>query len=186
MKVISLDCETNGLGGKVFCAAAVVVDEDGTELSSWTDRCPIDGPVDPWVAENVLPVISDVHERMFVCYEDLLRNWRGRYAFMRAKYGDDLMVIAHVAWPVETTFLRDAHADDLFKGPYPLIDVAPLLLAAGHDPTSVDGYLEAHGLPRPAGSPHHPLYDARAAVAAFRHLMAGFQRARMGIPVARP
>jgi hypothetical protein len=87
----------------------------------------------------------------------------------------DANVIGHVVWPVEAQLLRGAHVKDLFAGPYPLLDVAPLLLAAGHVPTSVDAYLEANGLPRPAGSPHHPLYDARAAETAFRHLMIGLQ-----------
>lgn len=195
MKVISLDCETNGLGGQAFAVAAVLTDDNGREVDTWEARCPIAGPVDEWVTENVLPALDDMPETVD-SYEGLLAGWRvwfagrhrGRgYEAAAAKAArHEAVVIGHVVWPVEAKFLRDAHADDLFTGPFPLLDVAPLLLAAGHDPTSVDTYLDRHGLPKPDGSPHHPLYDARAAVTAFRHLMAGFQRARMGIPVATP
>jgi hypothetical protein len=166
VKVISLDCESNGLGGRVFAAAATLTDDGGRDLDVWQARCPIDGPVNEWVAVNVLPALAGMPETVHH-YDGMLGDWRRWYAPLR----DEATVVGHVVWPVETTFLRNAHAADLFAGPYPLLDVAPLLLAAGHDPTSVDAYLGAHGLPRPEGSPHHPLYDARAAEAAFRHLI---------------
>jgi hypothetical protein len=168
VKVISLDCESNGLGGQVFAAAATLTD-DGREVGRWTARCPIDGAVDPWVAANVLPALRGMPESQ-PCYDGLLYGWESRWRRWKGLHPDAVMIV-HVAWPVEARFLRDAHADDLFAGPYPIIDVAPLLLAAGHDPRSVDAYLDAHGLAKPDGSPHHPLYDARAAEAAFRHLM---------------
>jgi hypothetical protein len=168
VKVISLDCETNGLGGRAFCVAAILSDDSG-ELESWTARSPICGEVNGWVAEHVLPALTDVPED-HSNYWRLVVRWQEWYAKVREQH-PDVLVLAHVAWPVETTFLRDAHAENLFAGPYPLIDVAPLLLAAGHDPTSVDNYLVAHGLPKPEGSPHHPLYDARATGRAFRHLV---------------
>lgn len=168
MNILSLDCETNGLGGRAFAAAATLSDNSG-ELDRWQARCPIDGTVAPWVAENVLPALDDMQITRTSC-DDLLAWWRFIYTHARARF-PDLYVIGHVIWPVEATFLRDAHAEDLFKGPYPLLDVAPLLLAAGHDPTSVDTYLDTCGLAKPSGSPHHPLYDARATTTAFRHLI---------------
>jgi len=168
MKIISLDCESNGLGGLAFAAAAVLTDPTGGEVETWTVRCPISGPVDPWVAANVLPALGDLGETHHA-YDDMLDAWWTWYAGRR----EGAVVVTHVPWPVEARFLLGAHHGDLFAGPYPLLDVAPLLLAAGHDPTSVDGYLDAVGLPKPPGSPHHPLYDARAAERAFRHLIAG-------------
>lgn len=165
MRVISLDCETNGLGGQAFAVAATLTDDNGNEVSTWVARCPINGPVNDWVAANVLPAIDDLPE---TCgsYGDLLAGWRDWYGERR----DGATVIGHVVWPVEAKFLRDAHADDLFTGPYPLIDVASMLLMAGQDPTSVDSYLERNGLPKPDGSPHHPLYDVRAAATVFHAL----------------
>jgi hypothetical protein len=169
MKIISLDCESNGLGGRTFAAAAVFTDDDGRDLDVWAARCPIDQPVNEWVATHVLPPLASMTTNA-IDYGDLLDRWTSRWRHWRTFY-PDAMLVTHIPWPVEAGFLRDAHADDLFAGPYPVVDVAPLLLAAGHDPTSVDGYLAAHGLPAPDGSPHHPLYDARAAERAFRHLI---------------
>lgn len=169
MKVISLDCESNGLGGQVFAAAAVFTDDDGRRLDVWQARCPIDGPINEWVAENVLPALTGMIANA-VNYEDLLDRWCSRWRHWKTRHPEAVMTV-HVAWPVETRFLLDAFADP-FAGPYPIHDVAPLLLAAGHDPTSVDAYLDTHGLPKPDGSPHHPLYDALATETAFRHLMA--------------
>lgn len=180
MQVISLDCEANGLGGQAFAAAATLTDDHG-EAAVWEARCPIPGQVDPWVAENVLPALAGMPETVDT-YRDLTLSWRAWFTQVRAAW-PDVIVIGHVVWPVEAAFLRDAHSDDLFAGPYPLLDVAPLLLAAGHDPTSVDSYLDRWGLPKPDGSPHHPLYDARAAETAFRHLMTAAQRARMAYRV---
>jgi hypothetical protein len=168
MNVISLDCESNGLGGRAFAAAAVLTDESG-ELDRWEDRCPIDGPVDSWVSANVLPALAGMPETS-AGYGDLLHGWRGFYSYARAQL-PHVLVVVHVLWPVEARFLLDAHADQPGAGPYPIDDVAGYLRAAGRDPTSVDRYLAAHGLPKPEGSPHHPLYDARAAERAFRHLM---------------
>ncbi len=104
-----------------------------------------------------------------VDYDDLLNGWASRWRHWR-RYHPDAVLVVHVLWPVEARFLLDAHADDPGAGPYPIHDVAALLRPAGHDPTSVDAYLAAHDLPRPDGSPHHPLYDARAAERAYRHL----------------
>jgi len=103
-------------------------------------------------------------------YRGLQLAWLSFFDDVRDRFPDAL-VIGHVVWPVEARFLADAHVADLFTGPYPLLDVAPLLLAADQDPTSIDSYLAAHELPIPDGSPHHPLYDARAAATAFRHLI---------------
>lgn len=102
-------------------------------------------------------------------YDALLYNLRDTY---RRWAEEGTPVIAHVAWPVEARlFLDMLPGDDIWIGPYPLVDVASVLLAKGHDPLSVDKYLAAHNIPAPPGSPHHPLYDARAAERCLRHLM---------------
>lgn len=165
--LISLDCEANGLHGQLFAVAAVLYD-DGREVDRLLVRCPIVGEVDPWVAANVLPAIADMPERGNGTYEWLLSRWRDWYS--RRAQGPSSRVVCHVAWPIETRFLWDAHRGKPFSGPFPLLDVASTLDAYGHDPTSVDGYLLAAGVPLPDGSPHHPLYDCRAAALAYLHL----------------
>jgi hypothetical protein len=172
-RVISIDAETNGLAGRAFAVALTLSDASG-ELEQVVFRCPIGEAVtDPWVAKNVLPAIADVPENLrqypYLLSEvhDAIAGWGGR----------KVPLIAHVAWPVEARLLLDVYSgESVWSGPYPLIDVASVLLAKGHDPLTVDGYLDAHGIPKPEGSPHHPLYDARAAALCFRHLMAGESR----------
>jgi hypothetical protein len=167
-RLISLDVESNGLGGRAFAAAITLSDPFG-ELEHAVFRCPIDGPVDPWVTQNVLPAIADLPTG---CpdYTSLLDSVRDAYLRWAV---DRVPLVVHVPWPVETRLLLDmlpgAH---VWRGPYPLIDVASVLWAKGHDPLSVDRYLEQHGILAPEGSPHHPLYDARAADRCLRHLMA--------------
>jgi hypothetical protein len=164
--IVSLDCETNGLRGQAFAAAAVAVDGAGREVDQWIGRCPVDGPTDPWVAEHVLPAIADVPVNCG-SYQELLAAWRDWYGQYDC---GATQVVGHVVWPVEARFLLDAHVEP-FTGPYPLLDVASMLDVCGWDPLSVDDYLAANKLPLPEGSPHHPLYDARAAAAVYRHLL---------------
>lgn len=167
--MISIDAETNGLAGRAFAVALVLTAPDG-EIEHVVHRCPIGEIVtNPWVAEHVLPAIADVptnlssYPEMLAEIDRTITRWGGR----------DVPLIAHVAWPVEARLLLDVYSGErVWSGPYPLIDVAPVLLAAGHDPTSVDSYNAAHGIPAPEGSPHHPLYDARAAERCLRHLLA--------------
>jgi hypothetical protein len=168
MRIISLDCETNGLMGDAFAVAATLT-VDGVEHDQLVMRCPISGAVDPWVVENVLPAIADV-ELTHKDLEDMLEEWRRWYSSARRPTDPTTRTIGHIIWPVEARFLLTAHGP--YDGPYPLIDVAGLLDGVGEDPTSVDMYLRAHGIDPPAGQPHHPLYDARSATLAYQHLIA--------------
>lgn len=170
-RIISIDAETNGLGGRAFCVAMTLSDGTG-ELSNFVRRCDIgEAVVNDWVDKYVMPAIEDVPVDCPGGYPQMLAEialavdaWGGR----------ETMMIAHVAWPVEARLLLDVYSgENVWNGPYPLIDVASVLLANGHDPKSVDQYLHDHQIPAPYGSPHHPLYDARAAESCFRSLMKG-------------
>lgn len=164
MKLISIDAETNGLRGQAFAIGAIATDDEGSELERLVLRCTLTGPVDPWVAENVLPGLHgltpthDSYYDMLGAFRDFLGDHEG-------------YLLAHVTWPVEARLLLDTYREA--GGPFPLIDVSGALLAQGHDPTSVDAYLAERGLSVEAefGTPHHPLYDAVAAERAFRQLM---------------
>lgn len=160
-RIVSLDCESNGLHGQVF-AVAISVQEYGYEVSSWTARCPISGPVDPWVNENVIPMIDDIP--VTHTYEQILLEWRERYAALKESWHT---LVCHVPWPVETQFLWEAHRDVPFSGPFPIIDIASMLFGVGSDPTELDAWLLKKGIEPPSGSPHDPLYDARQAAKAY-------------------
>ena len=168
-RMISIDAESNGLGGRAFAVALTLSDHTG-ELDSRVLRCQIgEVTANEWVAKYVMPAIADVPD-----------NCPGGYPQMLAEIGlavdawggSDTAMIAHVAWPVEARLLLDVYSgENVWNGPYPLIDVASVLLAHGHNPLSVDDYLAEHGIDAPEGSPHHPLYDARAAERCMRHLL---------------
>lgn len=167
-RLISIDAECNGLPGRAFAVALTLSDRTG-ELEHVVYRCPIDEPVDPWVAANVLPQMGDL-EVNTPDYAGLLVNVNHTYQEWAE---DGTLLAAHVPWPVEARLLLDMlPGDDIWRGPYPLIDVASVLLTKGHNPLSVDDYLTAHGIAFPGGSPHNPLYDARAAERCLRHLLA--------------
>jgi hypothetical protein len=168
-KIISLDCEANGLHGQIFAAAASVQTRRSGEIGFHQYRIPILGGVDPWVQEHVLPGLDGpagipIAGNVTLNARQLLHWWRELYGPLKV---DGYAVVIHVGWPVEHRFLWYAHLDEPFSGPFPLWDVAPMMGLAGYDPTSVDGYLKARGIVPPDGSPHHPLYDARATAEAF-------------------
>lgn len=172
MRVLSIDAETNGLYGRAFAVGAVFTDDqrpDGT-VDALLVTCPVEGELDPWVAENV-PL--ELRQNPSVdSYAELLDElWK-----FYDEHRENTDVIAHVAFPVETTLLRDmvTAAPDR-QGPFPLLDVASVLKARGFDPTSVDAYNQAHRLwtgQFRSFAPHHPVGDAWAAERAYRHLMA--------------
>ncbi len=167
-KIFSFDAETNGLWGQAF-SIAVLVFEDGVETARFIGRCPIEGDVNSWVAENVLPTMQDIpvtHES----YDALLADFAKFYLANKA----DAAVIAHMGFIVEVKLLRDAHERGFigdWDGPYPLIDIAGNLQQVGEDATSVDTYVKKYALEvRDFGTTHNPLYDSEVAAKVYIHL----------------
>ena len=170
LKKISLDAETNGLWGKAFAIAAIAYDEKGEEVGRFIGRCPIEGEIDSFVKDNVLPQMTFIPEN-FVSYDDMLAAFfKWREAYRKDGFGE----LVHMGVPVEARLYMDARAASLigdFDGPYPLVDISALPEIG----TSVDGYNEKHQItPNPTefiGGPHNPLYDVAATYAAYKHWM---------------
>jgi len=171
MRILSIDAETNGLWGQAFAVAAILY-KDGKEEKRFVARCPIGmpgDPVDPWVAENVLPQLEGLpvsHDR----YETMLADFASFY--LANKESADILV--HMGVPVEARLFLDAHAKGMigdWDGPYPLIDVS----AFPNVGTSVDAYnLENRIALDPetfSGGTHNPLYDAAQAAACYMHVI---------------
>lgn len=181
--ILSLDAETNGLWGQAFAIGAILYDGDGKEIARFIGRCPINGRVNEWVAENVLPQMKDVvvtHKT----YPDLLRAFMAWRAVHR---GGTTIEIVHVGVPVEARLFQDAHQMSIigdWDAPYPLVDIA----AIPEIGLSVDSYNAVYGIsPSPdefSGGTHNPLYDSAAAAIAYRHwlktprLLRGFRMAK--------
>jgi DNA polymerase III alpha subunit (gram-positive type) len=167
-KIMSVDVETNGLYGQPFAIGAVLFN-NGETTEEFTARCPCPINMNEWVKDNVLPALTNMPET-HPNYHTMVEAFYSWY--MTHKEG--AVIIAHIAHPVETGLFRDmikAAPGRDFNGPYPFIDVASVLLAKGFDPLSVDQYILKKKLSVPPESPHHPLYDAHAALAVYIHLM---------------
>lgn len=168
-KLFSFDAETNGLWGQAFAIGALVYDENGAEISRFVGRCPIEGAVDGWVMDNVIPRMTEIpvsHSD----YDSLLADFAKFYLAEKV----DADVVVHMGVPVESKVLLDMHVRGLigdWDGPFPLCDVAGNLQQAGEDPTSVDAYVQKHGVQvRDFGSSHNPLFDSEVAAQVYMHL----------------
>lgn len=164
-KVFSFDSETNGLWGQAFSIAAIVM-ENGIEAARFIARCPIEEPVNSWVAENVLPqmvAIPETHEN----YNSMLTDFMQFYM----EHKTDADVIVHMGLPVEARLFLDAHTAGIigdWDAPYPLIDISAYLEVGD----SVDRYNVDHGIVVPEfdGGTHNPLYDSFAAALCYNNI----------------
>src|SRR3989338_404621 len=171
-KIFSFDAETNGLWGQAFAIGARVYDAaSGEVLAQFVGRCHIEGEVDSWVKDNVLPQMTEVPVS-HADYGALLADFSKFYLVNK----QDADVIVHMGYIVEVKVLRDM-VDRGFigpwDGPYPLFDVSGNLQHAGEDPTSTDGYVRKHGLALSAefaGGAHNPMYDSQRAARVYMHL----------------
>lgn len=147
------DVESCGLHGEGFAVGWVVVDGDGGLLADGIAVSRTHDPLPPWVIENVVPNLPRATHTTELEVRDAFWgvwfDWKRRGA----------LLAADVAWPVEARFLAacvdDNPAERDWDGPYPLIDIASIRLAAGLDPLAVVERLP-NELPV-----HNPLADAR-------------------------
>ena len=159
------DVESIGLHGEGFAAGYVVLDNNGKEQEADVFACrPIDAGGEPddrlWVAENIpaLPVTHDSPRGVRAAFFRRWLHWKERGA----------VLAADCCWPVEARFLAacvdDHPADHKWSGPYPLHDVASMLLMAGLDP--VGSYWEEQD-----GVKHHPMCDAHQSARMLRKVL---------------
>ena len=158
-KFMVFDVESVGLHGEGFAVGFVVVDEYGKELDAGRFACSPDTATSPggreareWVRKNV-PEFKDTGCRTPL---GVRRSFWDKYEEWK-KQG--VVLVGEVCWPVEARFLlqciEDQHAYRGWNGPYPLIDLASILLADGQDPIQLFDR-------RPNELPvHDPLADAR-------------------------
>lgn len=160
MNILSFDVESNGLHGQAFAVGAVIRHvETAQEVDRIGLRCPIEGDVNAWVAENVLPALAEMPETHTSAREMRAAFWTW-YQTAKGKYAD-LVMVADIGYPVETGFLTACQADDparAWEGPYPLHEVATLLLAADIDP-DIDR-LKFAGYDADELHAHNPIDDA--------------------------
>ncbi len=150
------DVESIGLHGDGFAVAWVVVNRAGLRMGEGCIACPRDlcaGTDESrlWVDANVPPleVTSPTPQHLRNTFWHEWRHWADAGA----------VLVADCAWPVEAHFLAQCvklnHKEREWQGPYPLHDLASVMLALGRDPLATSDRLPDE-LPA-----HHPLHDAR-------------------------
>ena len=150
------DVESIGLHGEGFAVAWVVVNRAGERLAEGLLACDPDlcggtGDNRLWVSENVphMDYTSPTKQHLRNAFWHEWRHWADQGA----------VLVADCAWPVEANFLSACiaqnHAEREWQGPYPLHDLASVMLAIGGSPLAVTDRLPDE---MPA---HHPLMDAR-------------------------
>lgn len=157
MLYMVFDVESAGLHGRGFAFGYVVVDENGHEVDCGGARA--DQPMSvsdanrEWLDTHVTPVIEELE---LMPERALRRFFWSRWMRWKA---EGAQLVTDCGWPVEANFLSECVADDIegreWEGPYPLLDLSSVLLAAGKNPA---GTFERLPNELPA---HHPIRDAR-------------------------
>lgn len=149
------DVESIGLHGEGFAVGWVLV-KDGAQILEGRFACSPNAAsghdaARSWVRENIAPIPANCETPRQV-RQVFWETWQ------RCKEAGALLV-ADCAWPVEARFLAACVDDDPgpreWEGPYPLHDLASIILAKGGDPLATTERMERE-LPI-----HDPLADAR-------------------------
>jgi hypothetical protein len=153
------DVESVGLHGEGFAVAGGMYSSSGQKLKEFAYHCrpsEADGLPDDreWVAENVTFHPSSVEQmNPFMVRDRFWNEW------MYAKSAFKAMMFVECGWPVEAAFMeaciKDHQETRNWDGPYPMHEIASVMLAAGMDPMATYGREESE---KPA---HEPLADAR-------------------------
>jgi hypothetical protein len=153
--ILVFDVESIGLHGTGFAVGCVVLrGGDVDEEFGWycgTDYAAGSADDREWVHREVSCVGLTPLDSPYFVRKYFWEAWR-------AIADDGGYLLADCCWPVEANFLSACVADDAHRkwsGPYPLLDLAPLILASGGDPIATQERLE-NELPA-----HNPLNDAR-------------------------
>jgi hypothetical protein len=190
-KVFSFDAETNGLWGEPFSIGAVVT-ERGIPVAEFIGTCPIQGEVNQWVAENVVPQCGEItHPNLYSLLVDFGKFYH--------KHREGAVFIAHMGYIVEAYLLRLMRQHNIigeWEAPYPLHDVASIIYGAEIpydddrkrlDPVSIDTSLKYYksspseyyekiykayekATAKIAGKTHNPLWDSYQAAEMFAYM----------------
>jgi len=154
------DVESIGLHGQAFSVAGGIYDRKATALHEFAYHCSpdrADGAFSDrqWVDANVATSDESIPSD---CPQGVRSQFWGEWLAAKEKWPGITMAV-ECGWPVEARFLNACIDDDKgarnWEGPYPMHEIASIMLAAGMDPMATYDRLP-HELPA-----HEPLADAR-------------------------
>ena len=151
-EIFVFDVESIGIHGDSYAVAGALFDKggvrEGTEFLYAIDQSMASGRLEDhrWVRDNI-PAFVPTHTTGFAM----------RQAFIQQMHKHlSALIAGECVWPVEANFLSLCAKDDpVVDGPYPLIDICSIMLAAGMDPMKNYNRLP-NELPK-----HNPLADVR-------------------------
>lgn len=158
------DVESIGLHGEGFAVAGGIYKEGGNAIREFTYACP---PLNAtgnredrdWVHANVVS-IPPTHNYPNEVRQAFWTEWLNA----KNKF-NGIQMYVECGWPVEARFLNlcvdDSKDSRNWQGPYPLHEIASVMLAAGMDPMAT---YDRQFKELPA---HHPLADARLSARLF-------------------
>lgn len=151
------DVESIGLHGEGFAVAGGVfigntIQQGFIASCPLTACCPGKSEDFVWVRDNV-PMLEITHRSPFTLRREFRKHWE------HAKWDyPGILMAAECGWPVEANFLSACAADvcnsNKWEGPYPLVEISSIMLAAGMDPMATYDRLPSE-LPV-----HNPMADA--------------------------
>lgn len=158
--ILCFDVESNGLHGEAFAVGAMLITVEGEIKGEFAARCPIDGYVDPWVEENVLPSL----EALPITHKTLRKMRRAFWAwYIKTKPKADFVLVDN-GYPVEARFLIACQDDDpahrYAEHPFPLLDLSSLLVQAGYEPLADREKLVKEEIEKKKILKHNPTWDA--------------------------
>lgn len=160
-----IDAESAGLHGEKFAVAGGLYESNGHCIEEFEYSCPLSSISNwnnedlQWVLDNC-PKLEPTHENPAQVREAFWQKWTE----IKGKYPSVVMA-ADCPHPVESSFISKCIADDMenrkWSGPYPFLDIASVIFAAGKD-SIADYPRDESELPK-----HHPLKDARQSARIF-------------------
>lgn len=160
--IISIDAEASELGGEIFAIGAVVFKQKSgrSPVRVAANYCGVTDPpphVDPWVKENVLPVLppKNLHNQTTLLSDFWL--WL-------APHLQGNLVLVDVGFPVEARLFSElirVEPSRAWKIEGPVLDLASELVGCGLDGFNTPRVPLAQETFGPElWKPHHPMHDA--------------------------
>ena len=154
------DVEAIGLHGQGFAVAGGVYRKDGLLFKEFAYHCPEGRADGEWNDREWVKVNVTINSASLLCTmpsevrECFWREWGDA----KERYPDVVMAV-ECGWPVEARFLIGCIQDNVmnrkWRGPYPLHEIASIMMAAGMDPMK-----QYERLPNELPE-HEPLADSR-------------------------